>query len=102
LLQFIRENPLGLLITWDKSSQDFLQCTHVSCNKYNVFLFEDDVLVVSNGKYDYYVTPKYYTETKQDTRKVVPTWNYSVVQVYGKLPLYYDSKTPKAGSFPHK
>ncbi|KAH3225453.1 hypothetical protein KXV81_003717 [Aspergillus fumigatus] len=29
LLQFIRENPLGLLITGIKSSQNFLQCTHV-------------------------------------------------------------------------
>ncbi|KAJ5212885.1 hypothetical protein N7449_000054 [Penicillium cf. viridicatum] len=43
-----------------------------------------------------------YTETKPDTRKVVPTWNYSAVQVYGKLSLYYDSKTFEAGAFLHK
>lgn len=138
LLQFIRENPLGLLITGVKSSQDFLQCTHVPCvldlpeesgesapngrlrahiakqnpqvkgmiealeNKPNVLDFDDDVLVVFNGKHDHYVTPKYYTQTKPDTGKVVPTWNYSAVQVYGKLSLYYDSKTPEAGAFLHK
>lgn len=31
LLQFIRENPLGMLITGIEPSLDFLQCTHVPC-----------------------------------------------------------------------
>ncbi|CAG8402189.1 unnamed protein product [Penicillium salamii] len=135
LLQFIRENPLGMLITGINSSLDFLQCTHVpvvldapeDCDdsapqgrlrahiakqnpqvkgmveslesKDGVITLEDDVLVVFNGKHDHYVTPKYYVETKPDSGKVVPTWNYSAVQVYGKLSLYYDSKTPEAGNF---
>ncbi|KAE8151435.1 transcriptional regulator [Aspergillus avenaceus] len=135
LLQFIRENPLGMLITGIESSLDFLQCTHVPCvldlpqeagqsfpngrlrahiakqnpqvkgmiealdNKPNVMQLDKDVLVVFNGKHDHYVTPKYYVETKPDSGKVVPTWNYSAVQVYGKLSLYYDSKTPEAGAF---
>ncbi|KAE8403631.1 putative FMN-binding domain-containing protein [Aspergillus pseudonomiae] len=64
-----------------------------------VLSLDQDVLVVFNGQHDHYVTPKYYTETKPDTGKVVPTWNYSAVQVYGKLSLYYDSKTLEAGSF---
>lgn len=121
LLQFIRENPLGLLITGIKSSQNFLQCTHVPFvldtpeestelapkgrlrahiakknpqvtamiegleRKPSVLDIEDSVLVVFNGKHDHYVTPKYYVETKPDTGKVVPTWNYSAVQVYGEL-----------------
>ncbi|KAH1840121.1 hypothetical protein KXX43_009163 [Aspergillus fumigatus] len=116
LLQFIRENPLGLLITGIKSSQNFLQCTHVPFvldtpeestelapkgrlrahiakknpqvtamiegleRKPSVLDIEDSVLVVFNGKHDHYVTPKYYGETKPDTGKVVPTWNYSAVQ----------------------
>ncbi|KAH1270116.1 hypothetical protein KXX33_005246 [Aspergillus fumigatus] len=116
LLQFIRENPLGLLITGIKSSQNFLQCTHVPFvldtpeestelapkgrlrahiakknpqvtamiegleRKPSVLDIEDSVLVVFNGKHDHYVTPKYYVETKPDTGKVVPTWNYSAVQ----------------------
>ncbi|KAJ5590788.1 hypothetical protein N7450_004760 [Penicillium hetheringtonii] len=135
LLQFIKENPLGILITGQNSTQvDFLQCTHVPCvldlpEEYggaeprlrahiakqnpqvkamieavdekppNVLELDNDVLVLFNGKHDHYVTPKYYTETKPSTGKVVPTWNYSAVQVYGKLSLYYDSKTPEAGAF---
>ncbi|PYH47124.1 uncharacterized protein BP01DRAFT_411180 [Aspergillus saccharolyticus JOP 1030-1] len=27
-----------------------------------------------------------------------PTWNYAAAQVYGKLSLYYDSRTPEAGA----
>ncbi|PYI11010.1 putative transcriptional regulator [Aspergillus sclerotiicarbonarius CBS 121057] len=135
LLQFIKENPLGILITGiDSTSQDFLQCTHVPfvldlpgtespaaqlrahIAKQNpqvkamiektengkpsgVFSLDQDVLVVFNGRHDHYVTPKYYTETKPDTGKVVPTWNYSAVQIYGKLSMYYDSKTSEAGEF---
>lgn len=135
LFQFIRENPLGLLITGIQSSQEFLQCTHAPFvldppgettdsaplgrlrahmakqnpqvrgmienldSKPDILELEHDVLVVFNGNHDHYVTPKYYVETKPDTGKVVPTWNYSAVQVYGKLSLYYDTKTPRAGAF---
>ncbi|KAJ5609784.1 transcriptional regulator [Penicillium herquei] len=135
LLQFIRENPLGILITGLKSSeQDFLQCTHVPWvldvpeksedsnprirahiakqnpqvkamieavdqKPPNVLELSEDVLVIFNGQHNHYVTPKFYTETKPDSGKVVPTWNYAAVQVYGKLSLYYDSKTPEAGTF---
>lgn len=147
LLQFIHENPLGMLITGVKSSShNFLQCTHApfildaaaasepntsdsspgrlrahiakqnpqvkgiiealdqsnqsnSNPTGNVTQLEEEVLVVFNGKHDHYVTPKYYVKTKPDTGKVVPTWNYSAVQVYGKLSLYYDSRTPEAAEF---
>jgi len=43
---------------------------------------EMPVLVVFQGV-DSYVTPSWY-ETKRDTGKVVPTWNYATVQVRGK------------------
>ena len=33
---------------------------------------------------DGYVTPSWY-ETKRETGKVVPTWNYAVVQAYGRM-----------------
>ncbi|KAK9489145.1 putative FMN-binding domain-containing protein [Lipomyces doorenjongii] len=45
----------------------------------NVLEFDDEVLVLFNGKHDHYVTPKFYVETKPDTGKVVPTWNYSAL-----------------------
>ncbi|KAL4820392.1 transcriptional regulator [Aspergillus spinulosporus] len=60
---------------------------------------EDEVLVDFTAKEHHYVTPKFYVETKPDTGKVVPTWNYATVQVYGKLTLYYDSKSPETGAF---
>ncbi|KAJ5392677.1 hypothetical protein N7509_008167 [Penicillium cosmopolitanum] len=109
------ENPLGLLITGQNSAQiDFLQCIHIPCvldlpKEYrgteprirahiakqnpqvkamikavdekppNILELGNDILVLFNGKHDHY--------------------NYSAVQVYGKLSLYYNSKTLKAGAF---
>ena len=40
------------------------------------------MLAVFQGA-DSYVTPSWYA-TKQETGKVVPTWNYAVVQVRGR------------------
>ncbi|KAK9491665.1 putative FMN-binding domain-containing protein [Lipomyces doorenjongii] len=99
LLQFIRENPLGILITgFSSSQQDFLQCSHVPFvldlpdestprhiskqnpqvkamieavdNKPAKFLeIDDEVLVLFNGKHDHYLSPKFYVLTKPDTGK---------------------------------
>ncbi|POS74175.1 transcriptional regulator [Diaporthe helianthi] len=52
---------------------------------------ERDVMVLFNGPAHHYVTPKFYVDTKPATGKVVPTWNYAAVQVYGKLSVYYDT-----------
>ena len=41
-----------------------------------------DVLVVFQGV-DHYITPAWY-ETKRETGKVVPTWNYVMVQARGR------------------
>jgi transcriptional regulator len=46
--------------------------------------------------------PKFYTETKPETGKVVPTWNYSSVQVYGKATILFDSHNEDTGSFPQQ
>ncbi len=42
----------------------------------------DECLVVFQGP-QAYITPSWYA-TKQETGKVVPTWNYAVVQVWGR------------------
>lgn len=42
-----------------------------------------ETLAVFQGP-DSYITPGWYA-TKQETGKVVPTWNYAVVHVYGSL-----------------
>lgn len=62
----------------------------------------DEVLVLFNGPHHHYVTPKFYTETKPATGKVVPTWNYAAVQAYGKIRVYCDSKSEVTGGFLQK
>jgi transcriptional regulator len=47
------------------------------------------VLVVFQGA-DAYVTPSWY-ETKRETGKVVPTWNYAIVQVRGTVRVIEDA-----------
>jgi len=48
------------------------------------------VLVVFQGP-DAYVTPSWY-ETKRETGKVVPTWNYAIVQVRGMVRVIDDAQ----------
>ncbi len=49
---------------------------------------EVPALVIFTGP-DAYVTPSWY-ETKKQTGKVVPTWNYVTVHAYGSLELFDD------------
>jgi transcriptional regulator len=53
-----------------------------------------DVLVVFQGV-DHYITPGWY-ETKRETGKVVPTWNYAMVQVQGKARATHDAQWLRA------
>lgn len=62
-------------------------------------MLEEDVLVIFNGPAHHYITPKFYTETKPATGKVVPTWNYAAAQVYGKAKIYFDSSANETSSF---
>ncbi|KZV74960.1 hypothetical protein PENSPDRAFT_647487 [Peniophora sp. CONT] len=62
-------------------------------------VLENEVMVLFNGPVDHYVTPKFYTETKPDTGKVVPTWNYAAVEVRGRARVYFDSKSQETGAF---
>ncbi|MBM2713695.1 FMN-binding negative transcriptional regulator [Mesorhizobium caraganae] len=48
------------------------------------------VLVVFQGA-DAYVTPSWY-ETKRETGKVVPTWNYAIVQMRGMVRVIDDAQ----------
>lgn len=58
-----------------------------------------DVLVMFNGPAHHYVTPKFYTETKPASGKVVPTWNYSAVQVYGRATIFYETNADSTHAF---
>lgn len=68
-------------------------------NKGPAKFLEQEVLVIFTSPTNHYVTPKYYTATKPTTAKVVPTWNYSAVQVYGKAKIYYDTSSDETGAF---
>lgn len=48
-----------------------------------------EVLAVFHGP-EAYITPSWYA-TKQETGKVVPTWNYAVVHAYGTLRVMDDA-----------
>ena len=62
----------------------------------------DEVLVLFNGPHHHYVTPKFYVETKPDSGKVVPTWNYAAVQAYGKIRVYCNSQSEETSAFLQK
>lgn len=65
-------------------------------------VLDQEVLVLFTSDVHHYLTPKFYTETKPTTAKVVPTWNYSAVQAYGKARVFYDSKSPESAAFLQK
>ena len=48
-----------------------------------------DTLAIFHGP-DAYISPSWYA-TKQETGKVVPTWNYTVVHAYGSLRIIDDA-----------
>jgi transcriptional regulator len=47
-----------------------------------------EALLIFNGP-DTYVTPNWYP-AKQETGRVVPTWNYAAIHAYGKLSFFDD------------
>lgn len=101
LHDFIRSHPLGLLISFGSSGplanlvpfvlktgdsdRGVLQAHMARANPQWRELHDQGVLVVFRGP-DAYVSPSLYT-TKKETGKVVPTWNYAMVQARGKATL---------------
>jgi transcriptional regulator len=49
-----------------------------------------EVLAIFQGP-SAYISPNWYL-TKQETHEVVPTWNYAVVHVYGRVIVHEDAK----------
>ena len=50
-----------------------------------------DVLAVFSGE-NAYISPNWYP-SKTDTHEVVPTWNYGVVHLHGRITFYHDHKS---------
>jgi len=51
---------------------------------------EVEALAIFSGTH-HYISPTWYPE-KEETGKVVPTWNYAVVHAYGKLQAIHDTQ----------
>jgi transcriptional regulator len=97
LLEFIKRYPLGLLISFgqsgllaspipflyrDNNGRPMLVSHLARANPHWKDLLDlKECLVVFQG-IDGYVTPSWYP-SKQTTHKVVPTWNYEMVQIKG-------------------
>jgi len=96
----IRAHPLGLLVTLENSGivanlvpfvldaaaspRGTLKCHVARANRlWQDFDTAHEALVIFQGA-EHYITPSWYA-TKQETGKVVPTWNYVIVQAYGRL-----------------
>ncbi len=103
--QLIRTHPLGLLITAGGgglianpvpfhlnaalSSKGTLQAHVARANgQWREIADGAPVLIVFQGA-DTYITPSWYA-TKRETGKVVPTWNYAIVQVRGSARIIDD------------
>ena len=54
-----------------------------------------DELIVIFQSADSYITPSYYP-TKQDTHKVVPTWDFAAVHCYGTAKIYDETEWVRA------
>ncbi len=102
----IREHPLGLLVTAgasgllanpvpfhldaEASEKGVLRLHLARANgQWKDIRDGAPVLTVFQGA-DSYVTPSWY-QTKQETGKVVPTWNYAIVQARGPARIVEDA-----------
>lgn len=82
-------NPVPFMVDPARSALGTLRA-HVSrANPAWHTLAGQSVLVVFQGV-DSYVTPSWY-ETKRQTGKVVPTWNYAIVQARGIATVFDDA-----------
>lgn len=60
---------------------------------------QQEVMVLFNGPSHHYVTPKFYSKTKPESGKVVPTWNYAAAQCYGTATVYFDAQSDETSRF---
>lgn len=64
---------------------------HIAINNELAGLDGVEVTAIFNGE-DAYVSPNWYP-TKQEHHKLVPTWNYQVVHIKGRLSIQQDDKS---------
>ena len=83
-------NPVPMLIYPDEGEYGILRA-HISRanQQWEEIVVVAECLVVFQGPQDY-ISPSWYA-TKQETGKVVPTWNYCTVHVWGRPRLVEDT-----------
>lgn len=107
LFDLIREHPLGMLVTHSDGGLDAnhlpfvldeargesgVMMAHVARANpvWRAVANGDEVLVVFRGA-NGYVSPNWYP-SKQETHRHVPTWNYEVVHVHGRIRVIDDER----------
>lgn len=105
LHDLIKENPFGLLITNGSSGLDAnhipfelelgeRQVLHAHVARNNAVwqnvVDGDEVLIVFQAG-DAYISPNWYP-SKHELHQQVPTWNYKVVHVYGRITVKDDER----------
>lgn len=107
LHRIIREHPLGILVTPTSTGMDAnhipfefdpavgehgLLSAHVARANPVWQQCRDgaDVMVIFRGN-ESYISPNWYP-SKHETHRLVPTWNYEVVHVHGRLTVMDDEK----------
>jgi transcriptional regulator len=101
----IRQHPLGLLVTATSglmanpipfaldpaaSERGTLRAHLARANpQVQELVLAKECLIVFQGPQDY-ITPSWYA-TKRETGKVVPTWNYAIVQAWGRPQVIEDA-----------
>lgn len=84
-------NHIPLLLSGENTEFGVLQGHVARANQiWRDFLPEIETLAVFQSV-EAYIAPGWYA-TKQETGKVVPTWNYAVVHAHGKLRVVDDAK----------
>lgn len=88
----ITPNDTGLEVTsvpWLYDAERHSLVSHVSRPNPHWQLTEDAESVAIIPNVDAYVTPEYYP-SKYETHKVVPTWNYEILHIFGRLEAHDD------------
>jgi transcriptional regulator len=57
---------------------------------------DQEVMIVFNSPVESYVSPSFYTHSKPLDGKVIPTWFFSAVQVYGNLTIHASTRSATA------
>jgi transcriptional regulator len=59
----------------------------------------NEVTVYFRGREESYITPQWYTTTKPETGKVVPTWDYVAVEVRGRMRVVHEKGEEETGQW---